>query len=135
MGKKTGFLMATVHQGSATAMWKALAEETSNHPEDALFVFPGGRISFPESSEYLRNDIYSLANSQNLDGQVIWASTLTGKVGDEAAKEFVKSKASDMPVVSIGLSVDGVSSVDFDAYSGVFKAVSHLINHHGIRKV
>ena len=42
MGKKTGFLMATVHQGSATAMWKALAEETSNHPEDALFVFPGG---------------------------------------------------------------------------------------------
>lgn len=135
MGKKTGFLMAAVHQGSGITMWKTLSEEAMTRSDDALFVFPGGRLSFPESGEYLRNEIFNLANPQNLDGQVVWASTLTGKVGDDAAKEFVKSKSADMPVVSLGLTTEGVSSVDFDAYSGIYKAISHLIVHHGIRKI
>lgn len=135
VGKKTGFLMAAVHQGSGSAMWNAISAEAAKRPDDALFVFPGGRLMAADSSDYLRNDIFRLANSNNLDGEIIWASSLTGKVGYEEVISFLKKKNEDLPVVSLGLILDGVSSVDFDAYSGAFKVITHLIKHHGMKKI
>ncbi len=122
--KRTGFLLSNIYQGSSIAMWKAIAE-ASLAEDGVLYVFPGGRLEYDD--EYLKNSIYALASPENIDNAIIWASALTGK-GDPAA--FVREKASQMHVVSIGLCVDGIASVSFDAYAGMLSEVRHFIYAH-----
>ena len=135
MGRRIGFLLANVYQGSSTSMWKAMAGAASGDDGSALFVFPGGRLRYVPGNEYLRNGIYDLANSSSLDGAVIWTSALSGSVGADEAAMFAREKAREISVVSLGMLVDGCPSVDFDAYSGMLAEVGHMISVHGDRKI
>lgn len=136
VGKRTGFVLATIHQGSSLSMWKTIASEAEKRPNDVLFVFPGGRIDNSVSNEFLRNEIYSLVNGSNLDTAIVWSSSITGEKGIDATVELVeKIISSGIPVVSLGYTIDGIPSVDFNAYSGVFSEVCHLIRVHGARKI
>ena len=135
MGNRIGFLLATLHQGSGANVWKLVANEALKHKNDAIFLFPGGRLDFPAENEYLKNQIYSLANEHNLDGAIIWSSTLTGAVSADTSATFVENKANRIPIVSIGQKVEGIPSVDFDAYSGLYNLVLHFIRKHGARKI
>ena len=116
-------------------MWKAMREAYLSSSDDFLFVFPGGRLSCKEGNEHLRNSIYSLASPCNIDALIIWASSLAGAVGMDDIAGFVREKADDLPVASIGMAVDGVASVNFDAYSGMASEISHFIGVHGQRKI
>ena len=96
MGRRIGFLLANVYQGSSTSMWKAMAGAASGDDGSALFVFPGGRLRYVPGNEYLRNGIYDLANSSSLDGAVIWTSALSGSVGADEAAMFAREKAREI---------------------------------------
>ena len=135
MGRRIGFLLANIYQGSSISMWKAMADAASADDESALFVFPGGRLRHAPSNEYLRNGIYDLANGASLDGAVIWTSALSGSVGADEAASFAREKADEMKVVSLGMAVDGCPSVDFDAYSGMLAETGHMISVHGDRRI
>ncbi len=135
MGKRIGFLLANVYQGSSLSMWKSIAAARENEKDSALFVFPGGRINYLDGDEYLRNSIYELANSASLDGAIVWSSALTGRIGPEEVSAFVKNIAEDIPIVSLGMSIEGCPSVNFDAKGGMLQAIEHMINIHGEKKI
>lgn len=135
MGRRKGFILADINHGAGIRMWKAMNKAFSSSSDDALFVFPGGRIDFKNGNEYLRNAIYDLASGNNIDDVIIWASSLAGAVGKDTIADFVREKASSIPVVAIGMRIDGIASVDFDAYSGMACEISHFINEHKQRRI
>ena len=135
MGRKTGLMLANVYQGASRAMWRYAAVLAKEHPDDSLIIFPGGRLGFLGSSEYLRNSIYDLVDSSSIDGALIWSSSLTGAEGLDNVISFVKGIADHLPVVSMCMTIPGISSVDFDAYTGTYSAVKHFIDEHGAEKI
>ena len=135
MGRRIGFLLANVYQGSSLAMWHSIAKEAKREKDSTLFVFPGGRLRYAHDNEYLRNSIYDLANGSSLDGAIIWASTLSGEVDAAEAEAFALEKSQEMPVVAIGTTIDGCPSVNFDAYTGMKDEIVHLIKVHNDRKI
>ncbi len=135
MARRIGFLLANVYQGASLAMWRSIASEAKKEKDSALFVFPGGRLRYSHGNEFLRNSIYDLANSSSLDGAIIWASTLSGEVGTEEAEAFARLMSLEMPVVALGMPIEGCPSVNFDAYGGMKDEIRHLITVHGDRKI
>ena len=75
-GKRIGFILGTIHSGSALKLWHKLAAKASEH-DGSFFVFPGGKLDTRAESGEIRNKIYSLANSENIDGLISWASSLS----------------------------------------------------------
>lgn len=135
MGNRIGFLLANFKQGSGAPLFRFVVEEALKNKNDALFVFPGGRLNYAPENEHLSNSIYSLANKENLDGAIVWASSLTGSVSAEESSRFVKNIAASIPVVSMCQKIEGIPSVDFDAYTGIYNLVQHLIDVHGLRRI
>ena len=135
MGRKTGLLLANIDQGASRAMWRYAVALSEEHPDDSLIIFPGGRIGFLGSSEYLRNSIYDLVDSSSIDGALIWSSSLVGAESAESISSFVRGIAEHLPVVSMCMTIPGITSVNFDAYTGTYSAVKHFIEVHGARKI
>lgn len=126
--------MANVHQGSGVKVWESISDR-SFFDSGAIFVLPGGRLGYRKADEYLRNTIYRFASPVNMDGAVVWGSTLSGTVSWKEAEKFVQNLSSTMPVVAMGINVRGVPSVNFDAYSGTYRIVEHMIRRHGARRI
>lgn len=135
MSRKTGFILANLHQGIGVQVWECINGESLLSGDNAIFMFPGGRLGYKKADEYLRNTIYHFATTENIDGAVVWGSTLAGTATWKEAKSFVQNLSEKMPVVSMGIEVDGVPSVNFDAYSGTYRIVEHMIKRHGARRI
>ncbi|MBO8436805.1 MAG: substrate-binding domain-containing protein [Spirochaetes bacterium] len=135
MGKRIGFMLANIYQGSGITMWKAIAKAASKHKEDALFVFPGGKLGETDGDEYMRNDIFSLASPESIDGAIIWTSALSGTKDAEDIAVYVLEKAKTMRVVSLGMSIPGCPSVNFDAYHGTLSEIKHMITVHDDKRI
>ena len=135
MSRRTGFILANLHQGTGVQVWKCINEESLSAGDNSFFVFPGGRLGYKKADEYLRNSIYRFATPENLDGAVVWGSTLAGTATWKEAESFVQTLSKRMPVVSMGIGIEDVPSVNFDAYSGTYRMVEHMIKRHGARKI
>lgn len=133
MGKRIGFILASIHTGSALNMWAGLARE-AERSGCAFFIFPGGRLDSHPDSEYLRNAIYSLANETNLDGLISWGSSIGGAVSIEELNHFHRT-FENLPYVTIAHKMEGHPCVSFDAYTGMKSLVSHFITVHGAKKI
>lgn len=134
MKKKIGLMLATIQQGSSTKMWREIVK-TSKEKDFTVVVYPGGRLDFSGDYEYLRNDIYNLANSENIDGLIAWSSSLAGSVTPEGVKTFLTKYEEMFPLVTIGLSTGKSSNIDFDAYFGMMSEINHFIHVHGTRRI
>ena len=58
MSRRTGFILANLHQGTGVQVWKCINEESISTGDNSLFVFPGGRLGYKKADEYLRNSTY-----------------------------------------------------------------------------
>ena len=132
-GRRLGFILSTIHAGSALKLWHKVVQRAQTE-NGAFFVFPGGKLDSKSSREHLRNDIYKLVNSSNLDGLVSWASSISGSVSVQELEEFHKNFHS-IPFVTIGQKIPGHPCVEFDAYSGMKELVRHFIQVHGVKKI
>ena len=130
---RIGLLVASIHTGSARSLWFPLIKEASRS-NISFFVFPGGRLNFEMESECLRNSIYRLANSRNLDGLISWGSAIGSSVPAEELLNFHK-QFQNLPYVTIAHKIPGHPCVAFDAYSGMAKLVRHFITVHGASRI
>ena len=132
-GKRIGFILGTIHSGSALKLWHKLAAKAESH-EGSFFVFPGGKLDSHSESGEIRNKIYSLVNSENIDGLISWASSIGGDVASADLENFHR-KFDNIPYVTIGQKINGHPNVAFDAYSGMKSLVSHIISAHNAKKI
>ena len=133
MKKRIGFILASIHTGSALNMWTGLAGEAARSGS-AFFIFPGGRLDSRPDSEYLRNSVYRLVNQENLDGLISWGSSIGGVVSIDELDHFHESFEA-LPYVTIAHKMEGHPCIKFDAYTGMKSLVSHFITVHGSKKI
>jgi DNA-binding LacI/PurR family transcriptional regulator/AraC-like DNA-binding protein len=133
VGKRIGFMLASIHNGSSLKLWSHLAVHESQE-KGSFFIFPGGRLDSQPGSENLRNSIFSLVNADNLDGVISWASSIGGTVSIEELSRFHTS-LEPLPLVTIGQKVADHPMVAFDAYSGQKELVKHFISVHGYKRI
>ncbi len=134
---RIGFVLADLFTGVSVSLWPSVASMFRQKGEDCLVLFSGGRIRSAANLEKMRSNIYRLVNSENLDGSIIWCSSLTGKSGTEE----VLSQFPDMlslPMVTI----DGktarfpeIPDIRFNAYDGSKAMIEHCIRKHGSRRI
>ncbi|MGE4583137.1 MAG: helix-turn-helix domain-containing protein [Sphaerochaeta sp.] len=130
---RIGLVLASIHTGASNGLWSEIAR-LAQQSGRALFVFPGGRLECKETQEYLRNAIYPLVNTENLQGAITWASTLGGSVRIEEVKEFLADMA-PLACVTIGMKREGSPAVSFDAYAGIQSILLHCITKHHAKRI
>ncbi len=131
--KRLAFVLASIHTGSALSLMPAVIRYATRL-DLSLFIFPGGRLDSRPDREYLRNAIYRLANTENLDGLVSWGSSIGGAVPVSELNDFHRS-FEPLPYVTIAHKMEGHPCVAFDAYGGMKALVLHFIRVHGARRL
>ncbi len=97
------------------------------------FVF----LSFASYSEHVdlmrgELNIYELLDPADYDGVIVFSTSINS---EELAVEICqKAKTVNVPVVSIGLDIDGIHSVKVNNETGMRELVDHLFDKHDIKR-
>ena len=132
--KRIGLVLASIHTGASNALWSDVALFSQEEEGSSLFVFPGGRLECLEDHEHLRNSLYPLVHRGNLDGIIVWGSSLGGSVSIEEVEQQYR-RFGTLPCVTLGLKREGFPDIAFDAYSGVMGILQHCITVHGAKRI
>lgn len=134
---RIGFVLADLNTGSAASLWPSVASMFPDDGKDTLVVFAGGRLNSSAPFEQMKNSIYRFVRPHNLDGAIIWSSSLTGNAKPEDILETFRDML-DLPVVTIDgktASHPQIPDVRFNAYEGSYLITEHCIEHHGAKRV
>ncbi len=77
--------------------------------------------------------IYDLATPERFDGLIL-SGTLGHSLNSDNLHAFC-ARYAPMPIVGLGMQNAGLIGLLADSYSGMYKAVTHLIEHHGYRRI
>ena len=72
-----GFLLASLYTGASRALLPGLLDAAVRLDVN-LISFPGGWLGASASFENQRNRVFDLANAEDLDRLITWASSLGG---------------------------------------------------------
>ena len=134
---RIGFVLADLNTGSAASLWPSVASMFPDTGKDTLVVFAGGRLKGSASFERVKNSIYRLVTPHNLNGAIIWSSSLTGNARPEDILETFRDML-DLPLVTIDgktASYPNIPDVRFKAYEGSYLITEHCIEQHGAKRV
>ncbi len=99
-----------------------------------ITCFNAGMFDYKEFSINSKGKVFDLINEDYIDGIIIlpgplmWENKL-----DEL--QHILHRCNGIPIISIGISLDGIPSVIVDNYSGMCKLFEHLITIHGCRNI
>jgi PAS domain S-box-containing protein len=110
-------------------MWAGVANAAREHEVNLLY-FTGSHLNAGD----LFNTVFELVDPEVVDGLVIWSALLGHQVGPEATEAFCKQYR-PLPMVSIGLPMEGIPSIVVDNYGGMHDLVAHLIEKHNCRRI
>jgi len=99
-----------------------------------LVTFAGGELRFPEPFYHQANQVYELADRKQLDGLIVWTSSLATFIGREGILDFCRNFA-PLPVVGIGMPIAGIPSIILESYKGMREVVEHLVVEHGKKRL
>jgi sigma-B regulation protein RsbU (phosphoserine phosphatase) len=126
-----GLLSDRLYNEYSYAMWAGVADAAWKH-EINLLYFAGGQLHATEND--LFNTVFELVNPDMLDGLVIWSALLGHWGSSEATRTFCQQYR-PLPMVSIGLALEGIPSILVDNHQGMHDLVAHLIQEHGYRRI
>lgn len=95
-----------------------------------LIIYSGGLIN--KDVEATR--IYDFVDKNNFDGLIIWTGDINWFCSQEKTINFVK-RYSFLPVVSLEIKIDGITSIMWDDYNGMRDAIIHLIEVHNYKRI
>ena len=99
-----------------------------------LIVYRGGMIVSPEDIDLQAISIFDFVDKNRLDGLIIWTGNISWHASEECTEMFVK-KYNFLPVVSLENKIDGITSILWDNYNGMRKALKHLIEVHKYKRI
>ena len=121
--------------GYQSTLWNGIAKAAEEKDINTI-CFAGGqlKLSFIEGKKIASNPIYELISNQNVDGLVVCSVTIGLTVG---LQDLLCSywKSFKLPVVNIGMALEGVPSLVIDNEAGVHDAISHLVEKHGLKRI
>jgi signal transduction histidine kinase/DNA-binding LacI/PurR family transcriptional regulator len=99
-----------------------------------LIYFDGGRLQDPNGFNAQSNTLYDLVGAANVDALIVWASALGCFIQPDEIQQFC-DKYKPLPMVSIGMPLQGMPSVLVDSYQGMFDIMAHLVEVHDRRRI
>ena len=135
MGSKKrciGVFTASLDDAYQSMVWHAISQRAQEKGFGSI-SFLGSRLGSPIASEASSNLAYHLANKHNIDGLVIITSALETFLTTVDLKAFF-APFSDIPRVSIGMRIPGMSDVIVDGSQALTKILQHLIEEHNLRR-
>jgi signal transduction histidine kinase/DNA-binding LacI/PurR family transcriptional regulator/DNA-binding response OmpR family regulator len=109
-------------------VWSGVASIAKKHDVN-LICFPGKPIGSTLGFEAQANVLYDLVDTEIIDGLIIWLAGTTFYVDLDEVKIFC-NHYSALPVVTVGVHVEGVPGVTVDNYHGMRNVVSHIVDVH-----
>ena len=128
-----GYLATAIGDGTARMLWSGIYELCQANNIN-LISFTGSELDSPGGFSRQSNLIYDMVDRGRLDGLVIWASSLAAYVDPDVIQRFCE-RYRPLPLVGIGLALEGVPSIILDSYQGMRDALLHLVEDHGRRRV
>lgn len=113
-------------------LWSGVAQAAEQHDVN-LLCFVGDPLRLPPNDSPA-NAIYDLAGPGSVDGLVIAGGTICARLGAQETQAFF-ARYQGLPVVSIGIALEGIPSILVDNEKGLRDALVHLIEHHGYRRI
>jgi DNA-binding LacI/PurR family transcriptional regulator len=99
-----------------------------------VFVFLGGWLPSATEPPIVRNFIYDFLRTAGFDGIIAMAGSLSNYCGIDPFRAWL-TRFAGMPLVTLGLPIEGFPSVYADNGVGTYAAVSHLIEEHTRRRL
>lgn len=97
-----------------------------------LAVVAGGSLGTAEKPGD-RNFVFDMLEGARLDGLIVLSGSLSNQAGVDELKRFLQ-RFQGLPVVSIGVEVEGLPGVSVDNVSGSRRLATHLLEVHGARR-
>ena len=126
-------LLTDIVAGSYAADIVRAAEEFTRAEDINLLNFSGGILDNPNGFWSEANTIYDLVAPENVDALVVASGMLGAYISTDELKAFFERFP--IPVVSLGMGLEGVPSVLPDNYTGLHAAIMHLVKDHGHRRI
>lgn len=98
-----------------------------------LNIYSGNPLNSPYLNEREQNAIYNFVDDASVDGLIISTASLFLHSNIEEGMHYFE-KYKSFPVVSIGLSMPGTTTLEIDNYIGMKSLVSHMIKDHRFNK-
>lgn len=98
----------------------------------SIVCIAGGALGDPRPERAIRNPLFDLVGSSNVDGIVALSSVIGQFVDDERMREWLGRY--QLPLCSVGR-VSEIPSVEIDDAGGITSLVSHLIEYHQHRRI
>ncbi|MBN2535477.1 MAG: substrate-binding domain-containing protein [Spirochaetales bacterium] len=99
-----------------------------------VLYFTTKPIRSPYNYDIQSNILYDMISEQNIDGLIIESNILVSYVSQKELIDLC-CRYHPLPIVSIGVLIEGIPSVLNDNTQGTYKAVSHLIEVHGHKRI
>jgi hypothetical protein len=96
-----GYLASSMAEGSGRSLWLGIKEQ-AQAMEATLVTFAGVELHYPEPFYHHASQVYELVDRHQLDGLIIWSSSLAGFIGSEGIKDF-RQHYFPLPMVGIGM--------------------------------
>jgi signal transduction histidine kinase len=113
-----------------TSVWKGVADAASRIGADLVCV---QGAAFDRLARGGAGD-FSLARIVPLDGALVLSSLFTDH-RDPRIFEAIRSSLGGIPIVSVGVALEGVPSLVVDVEGALRDLVAHLVDAHGYRRV
>ena len=77
-----GYLASSMAEGNGRSLWLGIQEQ-ARALGVRLVTFAGVELRYPRPFYHHANQVYELVDRQQLDGLIIWSSSLAGYIGSE----------------------------------------------------
>lgn len=99
-----------------------------------LLCFVGGEIPIDRCSMG-RHKTFELIGPHNVDGLVVFSSTLMHRIDSHEMTEYCKHRFDALPLCSVGAHLQAIPSITTSNQEGMQHVVAHLIREHGAKRI
>lgn len=131
--KTIGVIMDTMDGRYQTNIANNL-KKTSQHHDMHLLFFSGVALDSPEENEQQHNTIFSLPNTEMLDGIILVLSSLENYSGQDGV-EKLSARFKDVPIISISIPVGGALNIMLDNMKSMDIMFEHMLKHHEMKDI
>jgi len=128
-----GYFELTISSDNGRAWWSAISEAARKRGVN-LICFDGGLLLPFDNSDVQDAMLYDLPGPELADGWLM-GSIMEDEPTSIATFESVRKRFAGLPIASTRRLREGIPHVYLDNYQGMRKAVLHLVEAHGHRRI
>jgi DNA-binding LacI/PurR family transcriptional regulator len=113
-------------------MWTGVADAARERGASAI-CFVGGVVDTLDGHSAPTNVLYDLMGVENMDGLVMWSALFQQLAREEQRTVYERYRS--LPMVTVGVLLEGIPGVLADNYRGMHDEVGHLVEMHGYHRI